>query len=104
MQKECKNCGRTYEAKTQRSQFCSDRCRAAFHMRKKRTKEKKWYRAKMPFWYAVLITLMGVVALSLAIDTEMKKSRLEKKLEQYQDSIRTLPKKYQAKFPGDTLP
>lgn len=100
MENQCKNCGRTYEAKTARSQFCSDRCRAAYHMREKRRKERKWYNEQNPFWITlVLSVLLGISVYFFAIHKD-KISRLEKKVERYQDSVKTLPEEYQPKFPG----
>jgi predicted nucleic acid-binding Zn ribbon protein len=102
MKRNCDFCGQLYEAKTQRSKFCSDRCRAAFNMRKKRRKEKKWYNKKTPFWISYALFIALCVAVFFFFMKREDNSRLEKKLNRYQDSVQTLPEKYQGKFDFDS--
>lgn len=102
MKRNCDFCGQLYEAKTQRSKFCSDRCRAAFNMRKKRRKEKKWYNKKTPFWIPYVLFAALCVAIFFYFVERENNSRMEKKLTRYQDSVQILPKKYQGKFDFDS--
>lgn len=99
--RNCDFCGQLYEAKTQRSKFCSDRCRAAFNMRKKRRKEKKWYNKKTSFWITYVLFLFLIISIGFLYLKNKDNSRMEKKLTRYQDSVQTLPEKYQGKFDFD---
>lgn len=40
MEKECVQCGKVFQAKMERRQFCSDICRATFHQNIKTAKNK----------------------------------------------------------------
>jgi NADH:ubiquinone oxidoreductase subunit 6 (subunit J) len=70
-------------------------------MRKKRRKEKKWYNKKTPFWIPYVLFAALCVAIFFYFVERENNSRMEKKLTRYQDSVQTLPEKYQGKFDFD---
>ena len=67
MNKTCKNCGNSFEAKNKRALFCSASCRVSYWKQQKRKKEKKpFYRLKKQLldkW--ILIVLLIFLGLTI---------------------------------------
>ena len=89
IEKTCKNCKKTYMAKTERSQFCSTSCRSSYWQKqhRKSEKRKKWFQEPVPIWMLYLVLTMFAGAMIFLFQQMDEVSRLEKKVEQQQQII-----------------
>lgn len=82
MNKTCKNCGNSFEAKNKRALFCSASCRVSYWKQQKRQKEKKpFYKVKKQLldkWVLiVLIIFLGLTVIYIYLPDIMRNMQNE---------------------------